>query len=707
MKRLFSIVCIVLILTIGLSVSVSAEPNSSFTHVDRADGKTESILSSEMYATSKLITAASLGLEDSINDIADICCGPDGRVYALLGASSKVVVIKNDYTFEKFVTIKNAEGGEELFNNPNGIYVDSDSNIYVCDTLNSRILCADNDGKLIRTWEAPVSNLIPDDFIFQPVKIIKDKKGYIYILSLGCYYGALSYSPSGEFKGFYGANNVKASALDTISFIWDKLTKGDDKKSNSTRTLPYAFVDLVIDSNDYMITCTGKTEADTNGTGQIRKLSPGGQDILYKRDTRGASKTSSSVNFLEEKVIQRFGVKKPQNIVSIDVTDDDFIYAVDSQRGLVYIYDNECNMVGGFGGGYDRAKQVGIFDSPRALSIHGDDVLVLDYDNNSITVFTCTEYGKLIMQAQKYHLKGEYDKAYPLWQEVVKINSNCQLAYRGMAIACYTNGDYDKALEYARTGLDYTTYDLAWNVIFGRYMSQNFVWIFGIVFFVIAGLVVFLIVKKKKGIVLIKNRKVKLAFSTVAHPFTSFEEIQEKKMGSLPLAFIFLILYYVANVLNETVAGFLFLHSDPRTYNTFYTILSTAGLIVLWSFANWLVACLSSGRGKLKDVFIATCYCTLPLTVYTFIRVILSQFLSLSGLAVVDGIGTAVTLFTLFILCIAIMQIHEFDFFKFLSTTIITILLMILIVSVVLLVGVLLQQVIEFIGKLYNEAVYR
>ncbi len=708
LKRLLSIICIVLVLTIGLSVSVLAAPTDSFTHIDQADGKIVPVLSAEMYTSSIVMDAAFLGVEDNSYKMADVCSGDDGKVYVLYGGSfSTIVVLNEDYTFYKNIEIINSSGEKEYFSDARGIYVDSDSNIYVCDTENFRMLMADKDGKLIKVFEKPDSSLIPEDFLFQPTKTIKDARGFLYILSLGTYYGALSYNPDGEFIGFFGANNVKASALDTIAFVWDKITKNDAKRAKSIREVPDAFVDLALDSKGYMVTCTGKTEADTNGTGQIRKLSPGGQDILYKRDTRGVSTTSSSVNFVEEKVIKKFGQSKPQNIISIDVTKDDFIYALDSMHGLIYIYDNECNMLGGFGGGYDRSKRLGIFDAARSLSIHGDDVLVLDFDNNCITVFTCTEYGKLLMKAQKYHLKGEYDKARPVWEKVLKMDSSCQLAYRGLAIACYTNGEYEKALEYAKIGLDYTTYDLAWKVVFGKSLSKNFVWIFTVSLAVIVGLIVFSVVKKKKGIVLIKNRKLKLAFETVSHPFSSFEEIRYKDMGSLKIAFVLLILYYLANLLNQTVSGFLFLRSDPRTYNTFYTILSTAGLIVLWSVANWLTACLSGGKGRLKDVFIASCYCTLPLTVYTFIRVILSQFLSLSGLAIMDGIGTAVTIFTLFILCVAIMQVHEFDFFKFLSTTIVSILLMILIISVVLLVGVLLQQIGEFFLKLYNEAIFR
>ncbi|MBQ9354897.1 MAG: YIP1 family protein [Clostridia bacterium] len=707
MKRLLSIICIILVLTIGFSLSVLAEPTDAFTHEDSADGTVKGVLSSEMYNTSKFITASTLGLEKSLLGISDVCTGNDGKVYLLVSERSKVIVLNSDYTLNCELSVKDSDGMDIMFDSAKGIFVDKNNDIYICATGDGRILVTDLSGNLKSTWETPESSLLPEDFYFQPSKMVRDDKGYTYILSLGCYYGALAYSPDNEFIGFYGSNNVKASALDTLEFLWNKLTQTDEKKSKSVKSLPYSFVDLCLDSKGYMITCTGLTESDKNGTGQIRKLSPGGEDILYKRNTKGISTTSSSVNFVEEKVTKRFGVNKPQNIIAVEVDENGFIYALDSTHGLIYIYDKECNLLAGFGGGYDYATQKGIFDAPVSLAIHGTDILVIDKDNNALTVFERTTYGQLLMDAQIKHLNGEYDKATPIWEQVITINSGCQLAYRGLAIANYTNGNYEKALEYAEKGLDYKTYDLAWKVIFSKWVDKNFVWIFSIVLLFIIALVAFLIIKKKKGIVLIKNPKLKLALSITSHPFRSFEDIRYKNMGSIPIALVLLLLYYVSNMLNETSAGFLFLNSDPKTYNTLYTILSTIGLILLWSVANWLIACLSSGKGRFRDVFIVSCYCTLPLTVFKFVRVILSQFLSLSGQSVVDSIGVAVIIFTLFILCIGIMQVHEFDFFKFLTTTIVTILFMLLIVSVLLLVGVLLEQVGEFIIKLYREAVFR
>lgn len=706
MKRLVSVIAVIAIV-FALCFSVSAsEPTSSFVHEETANGTVTAQLSREMYSAVRVITANSLGLEKSLTGLSDLCCDEDGLTYLLCSDRSIIVVLNKDYTLNKAFSVVDEGGNAVYFEGAQGIYVDQ-GKLYICDTRQARILVCDLDGKLLETLNKPESSLIPEDFYYQPCKITKNNRGYTYILSLGCYYGALAYSPEGEFLGFYGANTVKASALDTISYLWDRLTQTDAKKSLTVKKLPYSFVDLCLDSKGYMITCTGSVDDSTNGTGQIRKLSPGGDDILYKTSFDGSSVSASSYNFVEEKIIKRFGVNKPQNVIAVDVDEDGFIYALDSRHALIYVYDDECNMICGFGGGEDYLQRLGGFDSVTSLKVNGTDVLVTDYDNFALTVFERTDYGNLITKAQSLYLKGEYDEAAPLWEQVLALNSNSQLAYRGLAMASINNKEYTKALKYAKAGLDYSVYDMAWKVVRNKYISDNFVWLFGLIVLVVGGLIVLSVYAKRKGFVLLKSEKVKIALSTPVHPFNAFDDIRYKNKGSILVACVIVFLYYLGKVFEATGSGFLFTRSDPTTYNTVYTIIGTIGLVVLWSVCNWLICSLFSGKGKFSDVFISTAYALIPLTVYTFVRVILSHVLSMSGLSIMDGIHTVVLLFTFFILSIAIMIAHEYDFFKFMSTSIVTVLFMILVVFVIFLVGVLLQQVGEFFVSLFQEVFYR
>lgn len=706
MKKLISFITIILICVSLFGITVSAEPTDSFTHEDTPSGNVVSVLSREMYTAKKVIKASDFGFEKSFDGLNDICVDKQGKTYLLVSGRSQIVVLDKNFALEREIKVYDDTDKKYNFDGAQGIFVD-DTNIYICDTRNSRVLVTDMNGLIVESWTEPTSNLIPDDFYYQPYRIAKDSKGYTYILSVGCYYGALTYSPQNKFLGFYGANNVEANALDTLSYLWDRLTQTDAKKALSIKKLPYSFVDLCLDYDDYMVTCTGLTESDSNGVGQIRKLSPGGADILYKRYTNGTSTNSSNINFLEQEVVEKYGEKKPQNVVAVDVDENGCIYALDQTHGLIYIYDGECNLLGGFGGGTDFAKQLGVFDKASCLAVNGDYILVGDTDNNAVTVFERTEYGSVLMEAQRMQIKGEYVEALPLWEEVLSLNNGCQLAYRGIAIANLSQKNYEEALKYAEIGLDYTTYNLAWQKVQDKYVSDNFVWIFALVLTLLAGIIAFVVVVKRKNIVLIKNVKVKTAMEVVYHPFKSFDDIKYKKQGSLKIAFILLILFYIANVLRDTAAGFLYTKVETNSYNTLYTLLSTIGLVVLWSVSNWLIASLFDGKGDLKEVLIATTYSIIPLILYTFVKVVLSHFLSLSGLAVMDTLQVVVLIFTFFILSIAIMAIHEYDFFKFLSTSIVTILFMILVVFVIFLVGVLLQQVGELFTSVYREIFFR
>ena len=697
------IACIFLIVFIFTNIfTVSAAVTDSFIRNESIGGVSKSVAAREMYTVSKTITAASLGIEESLQGITDIYCAKDGTVYILCGENSRLVVLNSDYTFNKELKITD-ENGEINFTGAQGVFVDKDNNVYIADSQNARVLVCGIDGVKKAEWTLPDSPLIPDDFVYSPVSVSIDNEGYIYILSLGSFYGALSYKPDGTFLGFYGANRVSATALDTISAIWDRLTKNDDKKAASVKSMPYSFIDLAIDNEGYMITLTGQIKNKT-GKGQIRKISPSGQDILYKRLTTGNSVSSSSVNFLENKMNQRQG---EQNFCSLAVDNDGFLYALEDRYGLIYVYDKDCNLVNGFGGGMQNGAQKGTFHTPVSLAVNGTSVLVADKYNCSVTVFKITAYGELLREAHTMYINGDYLEAEECWKQVLTNDRSNQSAYRGLAMASYSRGDYEKALEYAKAGLDYTVYDLAWQAKIKNFIGDNFSLIIIGASLVVGGLIALVVVMKRKNKVLITNPKVKTALSVTFHPFRSFEEVKYKNQGSLIVAFVLLFLLYIGFVLKATASGFLFLSVSPQNFNMLYTLAQTVGLVLLWSVSNWLVCSMFDGKGRLKEVFIATVYSLIPVIVYTFIYVILSHFLPLVGVEFLNSLMTVVWIYTFFLLCISLMTVHEYDFFKLMLTSVVVLFLMIIILFILFLFYMLFGQVVDFVYGIYDEIAFR
>ena len=279
------------------SVLLARAPTGSFTHGYSGTAAEEAVSSRTVYAVSKLTDIRGMGIPEGIEKIADIATDDDGNFY-LLTSDGRLFLLDGDFKLSKEYKITSADGEPLEITGARGILPMSSDDIYIADTENERVIEINGGGRVTREITKPDSRLIPEDFKFAPIKLERDSKGTLYVLCDGAYYGALLFSPSGEFSGFYGANTVKGSALTTLSYLWDALTKNDDKRAYSVKKLPYRFFDLSIDEKDFVYTCTGQTD-NASSNGQIKKLSPNGVNILYKSKPDGTKTDAGSYNFGE------------------------------------------------------------------------------------------------------------------------------------------------------------------------------------------------------------------------------------------------------------------------------------------------------------------------------------------------------------------------------------------------------------------------
>ena len=692
-------VAVVMLLLWTLMLGVNAE--EAYTSWDTLNGKV-SVYGRHMFEASRRISGTSLGLDFSLKGLEDIFCANDDKVYLLAGSEAAVVILDSDLNLESVVTCET-----EDFSDARGIYVDTDGLIYIADTERGRILILDRDGVVHKTLELPDSDLIPASFVYRPLKLTKDSKGYTYVLSEGSYYGALMYSPDDQFIGFYGANTVSSTPLQALSYVWDLLTSNNIKQSKTARTLPYQFSNLFISSDDFVYTCTGATSTSSNGSGQIQMLSPSGTNVLYKREITGSSINASDFNFAEDEYITRLKENKLQSFVDLTVDEKGFIYSVDRTYGKIYIYDHDCNQLSAFGGGFGAGDTLGTFTSPSAIGVQGERLLIADAGTESVTVFKPTTYGLLVLAAQGISLTGDYQAAAPYWEQVLSMDANSRLAYRGLARAYYQSGDYVQARDYARLAADYTTYGQAYEVLAKQFIENNFSWLFLLLLAAVGGIAVFMVYTNRHAVHLIRNEKCRTVSSVMIHPFDSFNAVRYKNQGSVLIAAILMVVYFALAMLCQTHGGFLFSNFDKTTFNMVFVFLQTVGLVTLWCVANWLVTTPMQGKGRLKDIFISTAYALLPMLVERLLFLILSQVLPLSMAPFLTTLHTVALIYSLFLLCVGAMTIHEYGFGKFLLTSLITLLGIILIVFIVFMLGILLQQFWDFLVSVYVELAYR
>ena len=700
LKKTVRFLAVFLIIACLASVTFSAAaatqvPFESYTYWEDISTERKAVYNRPMYQTKMVIDALSLGIEPLtiINDVFS----DDKNVY-ILDNESRIVMLDSNYNLIKEIgEVVDKDGKTYNYKNAMSIYVHTDGSIFISDTDNQRVLRVDNEGNVIDIYLLPESSLIPKDFVYKPLKAVMDSHGYLYVLSDGSYYGALLYAPDKSFTGFYGANDVTTGISSALKSIWERVFPNNAKKEASTRKLPFSFVDIVIDSSDFIFTATGKTET-FDRKGQIKKLNPGtGNNIL----------NSDSVNFVDDKFNTTFnnGKEIEQDIVGIEVTDSGFVFAIESQFGKVYLYDRSSRMLTSFGGGLGQGTQDGTFVAATAVALNGDEVLVSDKLKNTVTVFTPTDFGKKVMGLIDITLDGKYLEAEEGWKEVIKLDRNFQPAYSALARAELTNGNYKAAMELARDGYDRETYSLAFE-FYRKGLLEDYFWVIFLVVVLLAILAIvfyFTVLKKQKKI--IKNKQVRLMFNTLMHPFLTFEEIKEKKQGSLIISLVLIGLFYVTAVMQVLCGGFMFTQYDPATFNSLWVLLRSAGLVILWIISNWMICTLMQGKGTMREITIVTSYSLLPIIIERLVHIVLTNVLLPNEAMFLTGLEAVGIGFALFLLIAGLIKIHDFEMPRLIWTSLLSVGWMAVLVFLIILVGMLVQQMGGFVATVFLELI--
>lgn len=710
--RKFSVFALVIIAAISvLSFPVSAnslfEPNKNYTYWLGYNDKTL-VYSKTMYEVEKVISGSELGY-DNFGKPTCVCTAANGDIYILEESVSRITVLNSEYKVKSVITsVKSQDGNEYEFTGAGGLYVTDDA-IYIADTANARIIISDKNGFVKSISEVPQSSLIPSDFIYTPSKVAVDKKGYMYVLSTGSTYGALLFKPDGEFQGFYGSNKVKTSVSGVLQTLWNNWFASDEQMAGKVQKIPFQFTDICIDSADFVYTVTGATDiTELEQTAQIRRLSPAGNNTLTVKQTEKYANTDT-FNFGDEEIATNsVGTGyRLQNFTSIAVDESGYIYALDSTYGRVYIYDSDCNLLTALGGGAGAGEQIGTFKNANYIAVFKDRIFVTDYTANTVTVFKRNEYGNLVVNADNLRLSGKHTDAEKYWQEIIKQDPNNQLAYRGLAKASLIKQDYDNALDYAKKGLDYASYNQAYSHVRNDKLKNSFGIALIIIIIVAVGISLTTVYLKKSGKKLSVNPKLRVMLRSVFHPFESMNAVKYSNGGSIALASIILVLFYIFKVCSVTHGGFLHTRFDSQTYNSIFTLLGSIGVVLLWSICNWGMSVLFSGKCRFKETYIVSSYAMIPQIVNGLFYLIFSNVLLSEEAVILSAFSLIMMILSGIVLCVGTMVINEFDFFKFVLISIVTLLAMGVIIFVIFMVMTLDNQLITFIQSIFKEIWYR
>lgn len=679
-----------LLLCAGPAVAASSQ---SVTPNYQYNADKETMTSPAFYEVEQVMNFTELGLE-TYGTISDQFMDEEGILHLLDFENGNLIQLDSSLKYLRTLTFT-MNGEEYRFTNAGGLFVrgtGEDKIYYIADGDRGCVVMADAEGTVLRQMTRPDSNLISDSLVFSPQKVVVNDTGVVYTIIPQLYMGAVTFSPSGEFLGFYGSNKVEVTARLLLDQFWKKLLN-NEQADKLAQYVPVEYSNLDIDSKNFVYTVTSANSGNGEDVEQIKKINAKNVNILK-------SKQYGDLEYYWDS-----GVLVDTSFVDVAVLDEGMVVALDATRGRVFMYSETGEMLGVFGG---LGEYRGTFRLPVAVDSYGRDVFVLDQTKQSITRFAPTDFGELVLSAVLYTQKGQFEKAYEKWQQVAELDAGSELAYVGIGKMLMQDKKYAEAAEAFRLGNDKASYSEA----FGYYRNELLNRYFGVVFVVLclaiaAFFVIGTRIKGRKDYdYTLKNKGVfaKLRY-TLFHPIDGMEIIKTTVSPAKQFAVFGIVAasWLLISVISFHGTGFAFNMNVADSFSIWGQLAQTVVVMIGFVIANWFVCVMTNGSGKLCEIATVTSIALIPFLMFQLLNLILSNVLTIEESGFVWVFSAAFYIWAAVILLLGLQNIHEFTFSRNLFTLFATLAGMLIMVFLAILVWSLMQQVASFVVAVVDE----
>ena len=457
MKRIISIMIVAVMLILDpISASAQTLPYDTYNY----DYQKNVVPTPAAYIPDEVIHSTDLEC-GKFSSPKDMFIAEDGTMYIADTGNNRIVVFDSDMTLLRIVDSFDNNGTQDSFKAPSGMYCSPEGDLYIADTDNKRVVILDAAGQLLDIIQDPKSEVFPEDFVFAPLKVSVDYAGRVYVIAKNIYQGIMAFDQQHEFMGYFGTINVQ---ITFVQKFW-RLFSTPEQIKRQEQFIPTEFTNIDIDDEGFVYA----TNLDSTGGQAVRKLNPKGIDVITQNNN-GKHNLSGDPNFSTSKG----SYQGASEIIDVKVRDGGIFSMLDRKRGRIFTYDNEGNILYIFGG---MGTQEGTFKIPVALEIYEDKIYVLDSENSTISIFAPTEYGSAINEAVALRYEGDESKAVAIWERVLEMDSNNEMAYSGIGKAYLSAGDNEQAMYYLKMGVNQSFYSIAFKRYRNELLRENLAWI--------------------------------------------------------------------------------------------------------------------------------------------------------------------------------------------------------------------------------------
>lgn len=638
----------------------------------------------------------------------DLCKDMDGNINILDAGNKRIVKVDSNMKLLSVIDVgagASLESGVELVD-PQGICFDTKGRLYIADKGAGAIFVCNGDGTLIHKIIKPVSDIIDEKTEFQPIKVLVDSNGILYVLSFGSFEGAYTFDENGDFLGFFGSNKVNVTSQLLSDRFW-RLLATSAQRERMYRYVPIEYVNFSIDKKNFIYTVSNFGEQEQKG--QVKKLNPLSQNILFY------GKKPDMQFFGDPETTYTNRVER-SSLVAVDVDDDGFISVLDFERGRVFQYDQTCNLLGIFGG---PGTQIGSFTGASDIISSNGKIFVLDNQKASLTEFQLTRYGDAIHRGTKLYDDGYFEDALEPWFDALKMDRTNWQTLKGIGRAYERLGRYKEAMAYYKQAEAHSSYSEAFKEYRTEFLRKHFGVVMTILIIIILAILLSftpfygwayrkITHKQKKPIDhAVYISKYKFPFYLCLHPFKGWEELKHEKQESLWFANVILVVWFILSILAYQYEGFQFNRNRLDNMNIFIIIGSTVGIFFLWCICNWGVCTLFDGKGTFREVWIFSAYSRLTYVIIEPIIIILSNVLCQEESFFLNMFVVVQTGLSILQMLLAVKAAHQYTLKKTIGSALLTLLGIVLVIIILLLFVSLFTQMWSFLETVFQEVLMR
>ena len=199
----------------------------------------------------------------------------------------------------------------------------------------------------------------------------------------------------------------------------------------------------------------------------------------------------------------------------------------------------------------------------------------------------------------------------------------------------------------------------------------------------------------------------KFALYCITHPLDGFWDLTHEKRGSYAAANTILILTLVVRVMKLRYTSFIFLNVYWEGINIFLYLASVLFPLILWVVGNWALTTLFDGKGRLGQVYMATCYGLTPYPLMQFPLMIFSNFVTVDEAEFYSVLSVISLVWAALLIIAAMGQIHEYSMGKNLLFTVATLFAMLVMIFILMLFFSMISQGMAYFISLGKEMLFR